>query len=391
MKVLRVPVADNFHMIKKETSMKISSLIALTGLVATGAVHAQSVTLYGMVDAGIESVSNVASAGGTLTRMPSNTGILPSRFGMRGNEDLGGGLSALYTLEMGFSPDTGASGQGGRLFGRQSTVGLGSQWGTVTLGRQWTMLFWSLLDADIVGPAVYGLGSLDSYIPNSRIDNSIAYKGKFKEVTVGATYSLGRDTVNAGPSPAGANCAGENGADTQACREWSALVKYDTASWGAALAYDTMKGRTPGAAPDAVFAGLTSSDKSDSRLSLNGYVKFAALKVGGGVLRRHNDGSATKPKSDLWYVGASYPLTSAWTVDGTLAKLSYKDTDNSDSTLLALRSLYKLSKRTTLYAQVGRIHNESLANVSVSGGAAGSNPALGGSQTGVMLGINHTF
>ena len=371
--------------------MKISSLIALAGLVATGAVHAQSVTLYGMVDAGIESVSNVASAGGSLTRMPSNTGILPSRFGMRGKEDLGGGLSALYTLERGFSPDTGASGQGGRLFGRQSTVGLGSEWGTVTLGRQWTMLFWSLLDADIVGPSVYGLGSLDSYIPNSRIDNSIAYKGKFKEVTVGATYSMGRDTVNAGPSPAGANCAGENGADTQACREWSALVKYDTANWGAAMAYDTMKGRTLGAAPDAVFAGLTSSDKSDSRLSLNGYVKFAALKVGGGVLRRHNDGSATKPKSDLWYVGASYPLTSAWTVDGTLAKLSYKDIDNNDSTLLALRSLYKLSKRTTLYAQVGRIHNESLANVSVSGGAAGSNPALGGSQTGVMLGINHTF
>ncbi|MDO8250185.1 MAG: porin, partial [Rhodoferax sp.] len=337
--------------------MKISSLVALTGLVATGAVHAQSATLYGMLDLGVESVSQVDSAGGRIIRMPSNTGILPSRLGVRGKEDLGGGLSAIYTLEMGFAPDTGASGQGGRLFGRQSTVGLSGDWGAVTLGRQWTMLFWSVLDSDIVGPSVYGLGSLDSYIPNSRIDNSIAYKGKFSDITVGATYSLGRDTVNAGPSPAGTNCAGENGADAQACREWSALVKYDTKTWGAALAYDELKGRTPASATDVVLpAGLTSSSKSDARLMLNGYVKFADLKVGGGVIRRNNDGSATRPKSDLWYLGASYPLTAAWTLDGTVARLSYKDVDNFDSSLLAVRSLYRLSKRTTVYAQIGTIN-----------------------------------
>jgi len=371
--------------------MKISSLMALAGLAAAGTVQAQSVTIYGMVDAGVESVSNVATAGGRLNRMPSTTGILPSRVGFRGKEDLGGGLNAQFTLEMGFAPDTGASGQGGRLFGRQSTIGLGGDWGTVTLGRQWTMLFNSLLDADIVGPAVYGLGSLDPYIPNSRIDNSIAYKGKFDNLTVGATYSLGRDTVNAGPSPAGTNCAGENGADKKACREWSALLKYDTQNWGAAVAYDTMNGRTVGAAPDAVFGNLNSSDKSDSRLSLNGYVKFADLKVAGGVIRRNNDASATKPKSDLWYVAAAYPLTPVLTLDGTLAKLSYKNVDNADSTLLALRALYSLSKRTTLYAQTGWIRNQSQANVSVSSGAAGSNPALGGSQNGVMLGINHKF
>ena len=89
--------------------MKLSSFIALSGLIATGAVQAQSVTLYGRVDAGIESVSHVASVG-QLNRMPSNPGIFPSRLGLR----------AIYTLEMGFAPDTGASGQGGRLLGRQS-------------------------------------------------------------------------------------------------------------------------------------------------------------------------------------------------------------------------------------------------------------------------------
>ncbi|MDR3368186.1 porin [Rhodoferax sp.] len=371
--------------------MKIAKLAALSGLVLTSAVYAQSTTIYGMIDTGVEAVSNVNGVG-TLTRMPSTTGILPSRLGFRGKEDLGGGLSAIYTLEMGFGPDTGASGQGGRLFGRQSTVGFSGDWGAVTLGRQWTMLFWSVLDSDIVGPAVYGLGSLDSYIPNSRIDNSIAYKGKFGNVTVGGTYSLGRDAVNAGPSPAGTNCPGESGTDTSACREWSAMVKYDTSSWGTALGYDTMNGRTVGAAPDAVFAGMTSSSKSDSRLMLNGYMKFGGAKVSAGLISRTNDGAAAnKSKSDLWYLGASYPLTTAWTIDGTYAMLRYKDVSNNDASLLAVRALYAISKQTTLYAQMGLIENDSQSNISVSGGAPGSNPALGGSQTGVMFGVNHRF
>ena len=372
--------------------MKILSHMALAGLVVSGGAHAQTATIYGILDAGIESVSNVAAAGGNLVRMPSNTGILPSRLGVRGAEDLGGGLKAGYTLGMGIAPDTGASGQGGRLFGRESTVGLSGNWGTVTLGRQYTMLFWSLLESDITGPSIYGLSSLDSYIPNARVDNSVAYRGKFSDFTVGATYSLGRDTVNAGPSPAGTNCAGENGADKQACRELSAVLKYDTKSWGAALGYDRLNGRTPANAADIVLpAGLTSSSKSDKRVMVNGYVNIANLKVAGGVIQRTNDGTPTRAKSDLWYVGAAYPLSSVWTIDGTLAKLRYRQVDNFDSTLLAVRALYKLSPRTTLYGQIGTIKNGSLTNISVSGGAAGSNPSLGGSQTAVMMGINHKF
>ena len=83
--------------------MKPLTLIFLTGLTAAGTVHAQSANIYGTLDLGIESLSNVQPAGGRITRMPSNTGILPSRLGMRGKEDLGAGLSAIYTLEMGSS------------------------------------------------------------------------------------------------------------------------------------------------------------------------------------------------------------------------------------------------------------------------------------------------
>ncbi len=372
--------------------MKIASALALTtlsALAATGAVQAQTANLYGIVDTGIETISNTAV--GRITRMPSNTGILASRVGMRGKEDLGDGLAAVFTLEMGFAPDTGASAQGGRLFGRQALVGLSGNWGAVTLGRQYSMLFWSLLDADIVGPSVFGLGSLDAYIPNARHDNAIVYRAKFDALSLGASYSLGRDTVNAGPSPAGTNCAGESGSDAQACRAWSLLAKYDTAAWGAAVAYDLQHGRTPTSTTDLVFGGLTSSAKTDARLTLNGYAKFGDAKLAGGVIHRTNDGSATKPKSDLWFVGASYAINPAWTVDGTVARLAYKDFDNSDSTLVAVRALYKFSKRTTVYGQLGHISNQSLAAVSVSGGATGSNPLAGGSQTGTMVGINHSF
>lgn len=357
---------------------------------AQPAPPAPGVNLYGLVDAGVEVVSNVGTAG-SLTRMPSNTGTLPSRVGLRGTEDLGGGLRGVFTLEMGFAPDTGASGQGGRLFGRQSYVGLAGPWGSVTVGRQYSMLFWSVLDADVMGPAVYAMGSLDAYIPNARADNAVAYRGTFGGWNVGAEYSTGRDTVNAGPSPVGTNCPGESGADSKACRQWSALAKYDTAGWGVALAYDHQNGRTTTGPTDLVFGNLNSSSKSDSRLGLNGYVKLGSAKVGGGLLRRDNDGDAVKPRSDLWYLGASYPITAALTVDGQWLTLRYKNTSDRDATLLAARLVYSLSKRTAVYTQVGHIRNDRLSAVSVSGGAAGSNPAAGGSQNGVNVGIRHAF
>ncbi|MFX5578745.1 porin, partial [Acinetobacter baumannii] len=85
-------------------------------------------------------------------KMPSLTGSFPSRIGFRGTEDLGGGLQALFVLESGFAPDTGAMGQGGRLFGRQSYVGLKSGWGQIMLGRQLNMTYISQLKTDVMGP-----------------------------------------------------------------------------------------------------------------------------------------------------------------------------------------------------------------------------------------------
>lgn len=358
--------------------------LALLGLFGSSAALAQNVSIYGIVDASVEHLSSVGAGSSSLTRLPGLTGSAPSRLGFRGSEDLGGGLRAVFTIEQGFGADAGTLNQGGRAWGRQAYVGLTGSWGSLTLGRQYSMLFWSQLDADLLGPHMFGSGSMDNYLPNARVDNAIAWRGTFSGLTLGATYSFGRDSVNAGPSPSGTNCAGENAADSKACRQWSLLAKYDTPSWGMAAAIDEIKGGT------GAFAGLTSSAMSDRRSTLNGWTKLGHLKLGAGLIARRNEASSTTPKSNLWYLGAAYPVTPNFTVDGEVFKLDYKNSANG-ATLLALRGTYTLSKRTAVYATAGHIGNDGTLALGVSNAAAGGGPLAGGSQTGLAAGVRHSF
>ncbi|QWC91287.1 porin [Cupriavidus metallidurans] len=356
---------------------------AATPALACAQVSPSSVTLYGVVDTGIEYVNHIGTASNSVVRMNTLSGTVPSRWGLRGTEDLGGGVKANFALESGFAPDSGAMNQGGRLFGRQAWVGLSGNWGQVSLGRQYTMLFWAMLDSDILGPNTFGSGSIDSYIPNARADNAVVYKGKFGDLTLGATYSFGRDVANAGPSPAGTNCPGENPADHAACREWSALVQYETKQFGMAAAYDSIRG-APGA-----FAGLNTSGKSDDRLSVSAYALFDRTKLGAGWLRRDNEGSTTR-LSDLWYAGAAWDIVPAFNLAGQVYFQRFHGSDNK-AILYALRGTYSFSKRTSVYATAGYINNDGLLALSVSNGSAGANPAPGGTQLGAMAGVRHVF
>jgi predicted porin len=110
--------------------------VACVGLFVAPFAQAQSsVTLYGLLDVGIQYTNNAGA--GSLIRQTSGN-INGSRFGMRGNEDLGGGLGAIFVLEGGVTLNNGKSAQDGRLFGRQAYVGLASkEYGTVSLGRQY--------------------------------------------------------------------------------------------------------------------------------------------------------------------------------------------------------------------------------------------------------------
>jgi general bacterial porin, GBP family len=109
----------------------LSALLAC----CAGAAHAQSsVTLYGLIDEGLSFNSN---QGGSRNYFAASSVMQGSRWGMLGMEDLGGGLKATFRLESGFDLNSGVMSQGSRLFGRQAYVGLISNYGTLTLGRQY--------------------------------------------------------------------------------------------------------------------------------------------------------------------------------------------------------------------------------------------------------------
>jgi len=128
------------------------SLVALAALAAAGAASAQSsVTLFGIVDAGVSYYENEGYNGTKASRTDlSNSGYNSSRIGFRGTEDLGGGLAASFWLEASLGNDTGGAGAGrnslvanAQLFDRRSTVSLSGRFGEVRLGRDYVPTFWN--------------------------------------------------------------------------------------------------------------------------------------------------------------------------------------------------------------------------------------------------------
>src|ERR1700710_118625 len=123
---------------------KVLFALPMVGLLA-GTAHAQSsVTLYGILDEGFmvntnaKNVVNGKNVGARQYQIDSASGTQGSRWGLKGTEDLGGGLAAIFTLESGVNLSNGQFGQGNTAFGRQAFVGLSSkQFGAVTLGRQY--------------------------------------------------------------------------------------------------------------------------------------------------------------------------------------------------------------------------------------------------------------
>ncbi len=116
------------------------TLVAIAALAAFGAASAQSsVTLYGRIDASIGSVKTTAGGvtiadPGVQIRSGAHTG---SRWGLKGSEDLGGGLKANFVLEQGFNIDSGTFADATRQFSRQAFVGLSGGFGSLNIGRQY--------------------------------------------------------------------------------------------------------------------------------------------------------------------------------------------------------------------------------------------------------------
>ncbi|HTR08034.1 MAG TPA: porin [Paraburkholderia sp.] len=182
---------------------KTLMVAALTGVFASAAHAQSSVTLYGLIDAGITYSNNQrvsATSGHSAWQATSGT-VNGSRWGLRGSEDLGGGLKAIFTLENGFNIDNGASKQSGRMFGRQAFVGLASdQFGAVTLGRQYDSVVDYLAPLSNTGTQ-YG-GTIAAHpFDNDNLNNSVRFNNTIKYSSVnyagfkfGGTYSFSNST-----------------------------------------------------------------------------------------------------------------------------------------------------------------------------------------------------
>ena len=191
---------------------KIVAVAALCAALPVIAQTASSVTLYGIVDASVRSQTGLTSA---YARSPLDTAVVASgvgptsRWGIRGTEDLGGGLRATFNVEGGFNVDTGASSSAVAFFDRAAMVGLVGNWGGVTLGRQNTLIADSAGVVDPIGLRFAGLnpniqnvsltghqlgveyGATGSSAASNRVNNSIKYSLPVGPLVARAMYSFG--------------------------------------------------------------------------------------------------------------------------------------------------------------------------------------------------------
>lgn len=377
---------------QKKTVSSIEQKVAAAPA-ANSSLLPQGVSIYGVLDGGFEHISNVKNGNeeGSVTRMPGITGTMASRLGVRVNREIVPGIKGIATLETGFNFDDGTQGQSGRIFGRQLFAGIDTDYGAFTIGRQYSMLIFAM-GSDLLGPNIYALGSLDAYLPNARYDNSLAWRGKFGNVSLGATYSLARDS--AGGAPGAGTCTGElPGAGSNSCRGWSAMAKYDGERFGLAAAVDEQNGGAGalvnffnGTAPVA----FTRPEDRDRRSHLGGYFKLGSGgKVGAGWLGRKADLASGTIKSDAYYLEGAWQFSEKLAVDGGYHRITNKDQDR-DADLYVVRGFYNITKEFSPYLQVAHISNSAKAQYAVSVGA-GVAPPAGGSQTATMLGLRYLF
>lgn len=357
---------------------KVVSILGFSALASVA--HAQSsVQLYGLMDVGMEYLNHAGASNASATRMIGGN-MSGSRWGLRGSEDLGGGTSAIFTLEAGFRPGTGASeigGQSGRYFGRIATLGLQGRFGVLTIGRQAIVLNDVMFNYDPMAFALYGLATLDGKF-FGRVDNSIKYvTPAINGISASGYYTFGSDTVNG---------QGQVPGDAKVGRAFGLSVQYAAGPLGVAAVYDQ-------AYPTTI--ALTHAGNVDKRFALAGSYAFGALKGYLGYRRLDSTVAGTAGViSNLYWGGLSYQATPFLKLTGAAYDNEIVGT-SAHPTTLVLNADYFLSKRTDVYASVSFAKNRTDGTVSsdaaVTGGADALAPAAGADQTGAVVGIRHRF
>lgn len=381
---------------------KYSLMLAASGALLASTAHAQSsVTLYGIIDGGFMYTNNVfksATSHGGLFQATSGN-INGSRFGLRGTEDLGGGLSAIFVLENGFNVQNGKQGQDGRLFGRQAFVGLSSnQYGAVTLGRQYDSL------VDFVAPLSATAGSFgdtgfahpfdnDNLNHSVRMSNSVKYASidyagfKFgtlyafsnsTDFAINRAYSFGASYAY-GPLKAAAGYLQINGSNSTTNTGGAIDTAESTANGNGGFQVGADRTRTFGGALNYAFGP-----------ALVGFVYTHAQYTGSTSF-----GSAHgEVRFDNYELNGKYVLTPALTLGVAYV---YTDGHVDDTTRgndpkwsqVDAQVVYAFSKRTDVYLEGMYQHaigQGYVAYINNSGGASST-----GNQVVATVGMRHRF
>jgi predicted porin len=357
--------------------------LILTAILAAGSGIASaqtSVNIYGIVDAAF-----VGERGGTASNNKITSGAASaSRLGFKGSEDLGGGMSAIFTLESGVKIDTGELDATNTLFNRQAFVGLKTTGGTVTIGRQYTPYHNALAQVGDPFGTGYAGGSKNLFPDsgtNVRTSNTVVYTSPlFAGLTADVAYSVGEQ--------AGDNAAG---------RQFGASVGYVNGPLNVRLAYNNKN-------TDTVAAGTTAAVSRpighNALVAANydfgpvrAYVTAGFDKGNGSapLANANNPYGATVVRPVASLDGNEYLIgLSAQVWVGTLlASVQHKNDKtsfNQDATGWGVAYLYPLSKRTNLYGAYGSINNKNGAGYTVA-----NNTEAGTGDKAFNLGVRHSF
>lgn len=322
------------------------SLIALAILAATGAAFAQStVTIYGVTDVAMgQFKSGIGAAEVTKTKIES-AGLSTSRWGMKGSEDLGDGLKANFVLEGGMLMDTGAQKTSGFVFDRVATVGISSNFGAVTLGRQATPYDDLRGDTNntfdsklLTTTKTVWEKSADVAAYTDRVDNAIVFKSANYGGFSGALgLSLGE---NKG--------AGVGGVTLDANQILSLQVRYAAGPLLMGFGYQDQK------AQNAATTILSTSSGNTKYTLIAGSYDFGVAKLVAGYNQQKREAAigVTEASDKQYQFGVEIPLSTAAKVavgyDKTKGDV-INGAGGKKASGYSIIGQYDLSKRTALY------------------------------------------
>jgi len=362
-------------------------LVALAAFAFLGAASAQSsssVTLWGLMDAGVSHFTQ----GGVDKTMLDTSGTAGSQLGFRGTEDLGGGMSANFWLESSIVNDTGSglSSSGGLTFNRRSTVSLAGNFGEVRLGRDYTPS-WSNHNAfDAFNTSGAGAGSNITAVginplTGVRADNSISYLWGFAP---NGSTNTGRGVYGNLMYAFAENVSGQPALGEYA----GGRLGYANGPVNAAISYAKSKG-TPYAADAA--AGYSTFKEFNLGVAYD----FGVAKLMTHVGTNNTDAAGTKYTH--WGIGAKINAGPGY------IPVSYNSAKQNDATSkganqIAAGYVYILSKRTFLYTTVSHINNKNNGTFTFKGANGGGNPGFAavhgfafGAGTGYSIGLRTRF